>query len=151
MINQLKRLNILKEFAWDSLNDPGFLEDSVREEIILPILKGLGYGIERPSGLYEAKNFYARSFPSALRPKRSILFQIICSKLMISTHGYSKLRLPPKWIHGGRMNRDYHLRQVVNEKLSELLSYAKSASYGSSPKISEECETSPEVRFVRAV
>ncbi len=54
-MNQLKRLNILKEFAWDSLNDPGFLEDSVREEIIVPILKGLGYGIERPYRIIRSK------------------------------------------------------------------------------------------------
>jgi hypothetical protein len=47
-MDPLERFNILKGFAWNSLNDPGFLEDSVREEIIVPILKGLGYGIERP-------------------------------------------------------------------------------------------------------
>lgn len=54
-MNQLRRLNILKEFAWDSLNDPGFLEDSVREEIIVPILKALGYGIVRPYRIVRSK------------------------------------------------------------------------------------------------
>lgn len=46
-MDPLKRFNILQGFAWDTLDDPGFQEDSVREEIIVPILKGLGYGIER--------------------------------------------------------------------------------------------------------
>ncbi len=55
MIDQLKRFNILKGFTWESLDDPEFLEDSVREEIIVHILKGLGYVIERPYRIIRSK------------------------------------------------------------------------------------------------
>jgi len=54
-MDPLKRFNILQGFAWDTLDDPGFQEDSVREEIIVPILKGLGYGIERPYRIIRSK------------------------------------------------------------------------------------------------
>lgn len=45
----------MKDFAWDTLDDPEFLEDSVREEIIVPILKGMGYGLERPYRIIRSK------------------------------------------------------------------------------------------------
>ena len=54
-MDPLKRFNILQGFAWDILDDPGFQEDSVREEIIVPLLKGLGYGIERPYKIVRSK------------------------------------------------------------------------------------------------
>lgn len=37
------RFNVLKGFNYDVLNDPEYGEDSVREEIIFPIIKALGY------------------------------------------------------------------------------------------------------------
>lgn len=37
------RLNILKDFNFEVLNDPEYGEDSVREEIIFPIIRALGY------------------------------------------------------------------------------------------------------------
>lgn len=54
-MDPLRRLNILEGFAWSTLDDPSFQEDSVREEIIVPILKGLGYGIERPYRIIRSK------------------------------------------------------------------------------------------------
>jgi hypothetical protein len=38
-----RRFNPLKDFNYDVLNDPEYGEDSVREEIIFPIIKSLGY------------------------------------------------------------------------------------------------------------
>jgi hypothetical protein len=37
-----KLYNVLEGFNFDLLNDPNFKEDSVREEIIVPIIRGLG-------------------------------------------------------------------------------------------------------------
>lgn len=54
-MDPLKRFNILEGFAWEVLDAPEFQEDSVREEIIVPILKGLGYGIERPYRIIRSK------------------------------------------------------------------------------------------------
>jgi len=40
--------NPIEGFDFQVLNDPDFKEDSVREEIISPILKSLGYGVTKP-------------------------------------------------------------------------------------------------------
>lgn len=38
-----KQLKILEEFNYRELDNPEFKEDSVREEIIMPLIKALGY------------------------------------------------------------------------------------------------------------
>lgn len=43
-----KLYNVLENFDFDLLNHPEFKEDSVREEIILPVIKGLGYSPNKP-------------------------------------------------------------------------------------------------------
>jgi hypothetical protein len=43
-----KLFNILEGFDLELVNNPEFKEDSVREEIILPIIKGLGYSADKP-------------------------------------------------------------------------------------------------------
>lgn len=40
--------NPIKDFKLEELDDPDFKEDSVREEVILPILKCLGYSASKP-------------------------------------------------------------------------------------------------------
>ena len=50
-----KRFNILDGFDYNLLNDTDFGEDSVREEIILPILKGLGYSANKPYRIIRSK------------------------------------------------------------------------------------------------
>ncbi len=50
-----KRHNILRGFDFSLLDDPDFQEDSVREEIIVPILKGLGYGPAKPYRIIRSK------------------------------------------------------------------------------------------------
>jgi len=50
-----KRLNILAGFDFGLLDDEEFGEDSVREEIILPILRGLGYGHSKPNRMIRSK------------------------------------------------------------------------------------------------
>lgn len=40
--------NILEGFDFSHLKNPEFKEDSVREELIVPIIKGLGYDIGKP-------------------------------------------------------------------------------------------------------
>jgi hypothetical protein len=50
-----KRHNILSEFDFRLLDDPEFQEDSVREEIIVPILKRLGYRSAKPYRIIRSK------------------------------------------------------------------------------------------------
>ncbi|RRJ90754.1 type I restriction enzyme HsdR N-terminal domain-containing protein [Flavobacterium macacae] len=48
--------NILENFDFDLLNHPDFKEDSVREEIILPIIKNLGYSASQPNQIIRSRN-----------------------------------------------------------------------------------------------
>ena len=50
-----KQFNPLSGFDFRALDDPQFLEDAVREEIITPILKGLGYSIVGPNRIVRSK------------------------------------------------------------------------------------------------
>lgn len=51
-----KLYNVLENFNFDILNNPEFKEDSVREELILPLIKGLGYSIEKPYQIIRSRN-----------------------------------------------------------------------------------------------
>ncbi len=50
-----KSFNPIEGFDFQVLNDPDFKEDSVREEIILPILKALGYSASNPHRIIRSK------------------------------------------------------------------------------------------------
>jgi hypothetical protein len=50
-----KRYNVLSGFDFRVLDDPDFQEDSVREEIIAPILRGLGYSSAQPYKIIRSK------------------------------------------------------------------------------------------------
>jgi hypothetical protein len=47
--------NILGDFDFSHLNNSEFKEDAVREEIILPIIKGLGYGPGKPHQIIRSR------------------------------------------------------------------------------------------------
>lgn len=47
--------NVLDGFNFDLLNNPEFHEDSVREEIVLPIIKGLGYSPDKPNQIIRSR------------------------------------------------------------------------------------------------
>jgi hypothetical protein len=49
------RSSVLNGFDFNALDDPDFQEDSVREEIITPILKGLGYAPVHPFKIIRSK------------------------------------------------------------------------------------------------
>lgn len=51
-----KLFNVLKDFNFDLLNGTEFKEDSVREEIILPIIKGIGYSADKPNQIIRSRN-----------------------------------------------------------------------------------------------
>ncbi|MCX6222352.1 MAG: type I restriction enzyme HsdR N-terminal domain-containing protein [Bacteroidia bacterium] len=51
-----KLYNVLEGFDFELLDSPEFKEDSVREEIILPIIKGLGYNANKPNQIIRSKN-----------------------------------------------------------------------------------------------
>jgi len=42
-------------FDFNCLNDPAFQEDSVREEIIAPLLRSIGYGASGPNKIIRSK------------------------------------------------------------------------------------------------
>lgn len=50
-----RRSSILGDFDFNALDDPDFQEDAVREEIITPILRGLGYGPTLPFRIIRSK------------------------------------------------------------------------------------------------
>jgi len=50
-----KHFNVLEGFDFSVLSNPEFGEDSVREEIILPIIKGLGYGLSKPHQIVRSR------------------------------------------------------------------------------------------------
>lgn len=51
-----KLFNVLEHFDFGNLENPEFKEDSVREEIILPIIKGLGYSSEKPNQIIRSRS-----------------------------------------------------------------------------------------------
>jgi len=50
-----KNFNPIEGFDLNELSDPDFKEDSVREEIIVPIIKSLGYSSSRPNKIIRSK------------------------------------------------------------------------------------------------
>lgn len=47
--------NVLEGFNFDLLKNPEFQEDSVREEIVIPIIKGLGYTADTPNQIIRSR------------------------------------------------------------------------------------------------
>jgi len=45
----------LQDFDFSLLDSPGFKEDSVREEVILPLLKAIGYSASGPNTIVRSK------------------------------------------------------------------------------------------------
>lgn len=54
-MDTIKLYNALENFDFHLLDNPDFKEDSVREEIILPIIKGLGYTANKPHQIIRSK------------------------------------------------------------------------------------------------
>lgn len=50
-----KLFNILEGFNFDNLENPEFQEDSVREELIIPIIRGLGYSADKPNQIIRSR------------------------------------------------------------------------------------------------
>lgn len=50
-----KLFNVLDGFDMNVINNHEFLEDSVREEIVLPIIKGLGYSHSKPNQIIRSR------------------------------------------------------------------------------------------------
>lgn len=51
-----KLYNILENFDYNLLENSEFKEDSVREEIVMPIIKGLGYNANKPNQIIRSRN-----------------------------------------------------------------------------------------------
>src|SRR5438045_2526127 len=47
--------NVLDGFDFNLLDHPEFQEDSVREEVIIPIIKGLGYSANKPNQIIRSR------------------------------------------------------------------------------------------------
>jgi hypothetical protein len=50
-----KLFNVLEGFDFGLLDNPEFMEDSVREELVVPIIKGLGYSSSRPNQVIRSR------------------------------------------------------------------------------------------------
>ena len=50
-----KLFSVLDDFDFRLLDDPEFKEDSVREEIVVPIIKGLGYSAAKPNQIIRSR------------------------------------------------------------------------------------------------
>lgn len=50
--------NLYADFDFHQLDDPEFKEDSVREELVLPLLRALGYGQLLPGRIQRAKKLH---------------------------------------------------------------------------------------------
>ncbi|NCI49003.1 type I restriction enzyme HsdR N-terminal domain-containing protein [Sediminibacterium roseum] len=50
-----KLYNVLEGFDFNLINNPEFQEDSVREEIVVPIIKGLGYSANKPNQIIRSR------------------------------------------------------------------------------------------------
>lgn len=50
-----KLFNILEGFNFDNLENSEFQEDSVREELIIPIIRGLGYSADKPNQIIRSR------------------------------------------------------------------------------------------------
>jgi hypothetical protein len=55
-VKSINLFNILDGFDFELLKNPEFKEDSVREEVILPIIKGLGYNANKPNQIIRSRN-----------------------------------------------------------------------------------------------
>lgn len=55
-MNSKKLYNILENFDYNLLENSEFKEDSVREEIVIPIIKGLGYNANKPNQIIRSRN-----------------------------------------------------------------------------------------------
>ncbi|MCJ8210457.1 type I restriction enzyme HsdR N-terminal domain-containing protein [Mucilaginibacter sp. RS28] len=55
-MKQQKLFNVLEGFDFNLLEQTGFKEDSVREEIIVPIIKALGYSASKPNQIIRSKS-----------------------------------------------------------------------------------------------
>jgi hypothetical protein len=70
-MDKKKLYNVLENFDLRLLDNPEFKEDSVREEIVLPIIKSLGYSIDQPNQIIRSRNLL-HPFVSIGSQKRKI-------------------------------------------------------------------------------
>src|SRR5882672_8640318 len=102
-------MNILSDFDFDLLNDPAFKEDSVREELIAPTLKALGYSASPPNQITRSvalthpyvyigtKGYRVNIIPDYLLKRNGVNFLVIDAKA------------PNEEIHKGK-----HVEQVYS-------------------------------------
>jgi len=106
-----QRFNVLEDLNFDVLNDPEYGEDSVREEIIFPIIKALGY-------LSEGNNKIVRS-RKLLHPFVSIGSQQ--KKIYIIPDYVMEINGKPIWI----MEAKAPTQDLLNSKhVEQAYSYA---------------------------
>lgn len=71
-----KIYNVLEGFDFSLLESNEFKEDSVREEIILPIIKGLGYSSNQPHQIIRSRSLL-HPFVSIGSKKRTFTLSLI--------------------------------------------------------------------------
>jgi hypothetical protein len=111
IMKKKKRFNVLNDFNYAVLNDPEYGEDSVREEIIYPIIKSLGYSSDGSNRLIRSRKL--------LHPFVSIGSQQ--KKINIIPDYVMEIDGKPSWI----MEAKSPNQEIINTKhVEQAYSYA---------------------------
>ncbi|AEA42327.1 type I restriction enzyme HsdR N-terminal domain-containing protein [Fluviicola taffensis] len=132
-----KLYNVLEGFDFELLNDPEFKEDSVREEIVVPIVKALGYSAQQPFQIIRSRNlthpfvsigsqqkkiniipdylFEVNNTPAWILDAKSPLQSIVKSKHVEQAYSYaihSEVRVDFFSLCNGKEFALYHIQKV---------------------------------------
>jgi hypothetical protein len=73
-----KFYDLLAGFDFKVLDDPEFKEDAVREEIITPIVKALGYTVSPPNKIIRSRKLIHPYVSIGRLERKFTLFRTIC-------------------------------------------------------------------------
>lgn len=102
-------MNIYRNFDFDLLNSPDFKEDSVREEIIQPLLKELGYSASSENRIIRSKNLLHPVVSIGSRTRKITLVP----DYLLQVHGRNAWVLDAKAPHE-KINTGRNVEQVYS-------------------------------------
>lgn len=88
MSGRFKGYFMFENFDFEVLQDPQFKEDAVREEIILPLIKQLGYTLTGNSKIIRSKSLVHPYVQSVLSREKYQLFLTMFSTRITNHFGF---------------------------------------------------------------